>query len=271
MSSTDNSVYGTGQFRLHYTNVSNPAQALLGPAYAFGNEAKITVNPEAEQSKIVRNNRGVNRISGNPTKEFKVSYEIEISELTYNGLARGLFMDQTTPSDNARSAQATQAIVTLDFRTSQSKTHHLDRWYDLSNSSLRFQHLNSAALTGALASYGAAADSTTLLEGTDYELDKVLGRVRFLKAIDDQISGSVNFSEITSSSEIYGKVQTPLAANMLSGIGVIDVWEDSELIWKHEGFACDLIPNGDIDFNSDLSTVKLRANAKVPMGNLFVR
>lgn len=270
MQTTDNSVYGTGQFRLHYTSTSDPAQSLLGPAYSFGNEAKITANIEAEQSKIPRNNRGINRVSGNPTKAFKVAYEIELSQLTYNGLARAFFMDQTTPSDNVRTAQATQAIVGFDFRSSQSKTHHLNRWYDIATSSLRYQHINSVALTGALLAYGASADSTTLLEGTDYELDKTLGLVRFLKAIDDQISGTVNYSAITTSSAVYSKVQGPLASNKLSGIGAIDVWEEGQLIWKHEGFACDVFPNGDIDFNSDLSTVKLRVNAKAPMGNLLV-
>lgn len=270
MTDTAQSRYGTGSFRLHYKNTDVPATSLLGPAYDFGNEAKITINPETEQSKITRNNRGLNRIQGNPTTSFKVSYDIEVSQLTWNAMARVFFMTQSNPSDNVRTAQAGQSIVALDFRTASGLTHHKDRWYDISTSSLRYQHVNSVALVGIQSSYGAAADSTSLLEGTDYELDKTMGCVRFLKAIDDVISGSVNYSEITSASAVYGRVAVPLEQNMLSGIGAIDVWEDGKLIWKHEGFGCDVFPNGDVDFNSELSMVKLKVNAKVPMGNIFV-
>lgn len=273
MTETDNSLHGTGQFRLHYTNTNDAAQALLGPAYSFGNEAKITASLETEREAVRRNLRGLNRQVGNPVTTHKIAYEIESSQLTFNALAIALFMEHTLGSDTARTAASDVTITTFDFRTSQGKTHNQSRWYDLIHQTTfaRYLHVTSVTLTGALLVYGAAADSATLLEGKDYELDKTMGAVRFLRAIDDNIITTVTYGAIAAGDGVYARTQTPLAKNKLSGIGAIQIFDDAgKLILKHEGFGCDVIPNGDIEFNSRLSTVKLKVNASLPTGNILV-
>lgn len=270
MIETDKSLYGTGQFRLHYTSTGDAAQAMLGPSYTFGNEAKITVNPESEQVEIKRHLRGINRKVSKPVASMKLSYDLEVSQLTFNALARVLFVNGQSFSEFTRSAGTGTAASALDFRTSQGKALVQDRWYDISALEVRGLHLTSVALTGAQSAYGANADATGLLEGKDYELDRTMGSVRFLRAVDDIINVTSTYPAITASDPQYSWVVTPNANPKLSGIGVVEVFnDDRKLIYKHEGFGCVVVPNGDLEFNSQLATVKLKILPTLPTGNIL--
>lgn len=269
MIETDKSLYGTGQFRLHYTNTDDAAQSLLGPSYTFGNEAKITVNPESEQVEIKRHLRGLNRKVSNPLASMKLSYDLEISQLTFNALARVLHVSGQTFTEFTRSS-GTDNASNFDFRTSEGKALVQDRWYDITAFSVRGLHLTSVTLTGAQSAYGANADATGLLEDKDYELDRTMGAVRFLRAVDDIISVTATFPAITSSDPFYSWIVTPNAKPKLSGVGVVEVFNDErKLIHKHEGFGCVVVPNGDLEFNSQLSTVKLKLLPTLPTGNIL--
>lgn len=270
MLESDLALYGTGQFRIHYTNTSDAAAAMLGPAYTFGNETKIGVSAEPEHQKIVRNSRGRNRKVSNPVSSMKITYDLEVSQLTFNALARAMFVNGQAFTAFTRSAGSGSAVDALDFRTSQGKAVDLSRWYDLAASGVRALHLTSAALRGVNLAYGAAGDSTTLLEGKDFELDRTMGAVRFLRTLDDQISATVDFAAIAATDPLYSWIVTPLANPKLTGIGVIEVFNDSgNLVYKHEGFGCDVVPDGDIDFNSNLSTVKLKILPSLPTGSIL--
>lgn len=269
----DKSFTGTGELKLHYTNIATPATAVLGPAVHFG-DGKITVSPELSTAEITRAKRGLNLSMDDRVTGFKVAYDIELNQLTLAALNILMFSNAgTSATTNVRSSD-TPVIDDFDFDTgSDGVICDVNKWYPIRSATAQYRNINSVTLTGVQLAYGAAGNSATLAETYDYELDKELGMIKFKSAIsDDVIGGTANISAITASSDIYKTAIVPYQRAKWSGIGDLQVYdENGTLIWKHTQFAVDLIPGGNLEFSPDAPTVaRIRANVVAPLGNILV-
>ena len=271
----DKSFTGTGEFKLHYTNIGTPASAVLGPAVHFG-DGKITVNTELSTAEITRAKRGLNVSMDERITSVKIAYDMELNILSLAALNIMLFgKEGTSGATNARGG-GSATIEAFNFNTGGSGILcDVNKWYPLlddTDNTKQHRNINTITLTGSQLAYGAAGTSTTLAEGYDYELDKELGLIKFKAAIgDDTISGSVGILEITTASPTFKRAVTPYQRAKWSGIGDLQVYdENGTLIWNHTEFAVDLIPGGNLEFSPQNPTVaRIRANVVAPLGNIL--
>jgi len=268
----DKSFTGTGEFKLHYTNIGTPATAALGPAVHFG-DGKVTVNTELSTAEITRAKRGLNLSLDERITSVKIAYDMELNILSLAALNIMLFgKEGTSGATNVRSSD-TPVFDDFDFDAGDDGVAaDVNKWYPIRSLTAQYRNINSVTLTGTQLAYGAAGNSATLAENYDYELDKELGLIKFKAAINnDVIGGTVNISGITAADAIFKRAITPFQRAKWSGIGDLQVYdENGTLIWKHTQFAVDLIPGGNLEFSPQNPTVaRIRANVVAPLGNIL--
>lgn len=268
----DKSFTGTGEFKLHYTNIGTPATAVLGPAVHFG-DGKITVNTELSTAEITRAKRGLNLSLDERITSVKIAYDMELNILSLAALNIMLFGKEGTGGvTNARSSGG-PVIDDFDFDAGDDGvTADVNKWYPIRSTTEQYRNITSVALTGAQLAYGASGTSSTLAETYDYELDKELGLIKFKAAINnDVIGGTVSYPAIAATDPIFKRAVTPFQRAKWSGIGDLQVFdENGTLIWKHTQFAVDLIPGGNLEFSPQNPTVaRIRANVVAPLGNIL--
>lgn len=115
----------------------------------------------------------------------------------------------------------------------------------------------------------------SLTEGTDFELDLTLARIRFLTAQSTNRTPIVTCSAITADSSDGASIWTPLEQPVKSGFGrlvLYDTETGNQVVYDHQDFSCDVSVDSvsDIDGES-FAEVTLTVTVTADIGTYHAR
>ena len=116
---------------------------------------------------------------------------------------------------------------------------------------------------------------TSLTEGTDFEVDLTLARIRFLTAQSTNRTPIITCSAITADSSSGASTWTPLEQPVKSGFGrliMYDTETGNQVVFDHSGFSCDVSVDSvsDIDGES-FAEVTLTVTVTATIGTYDAR
>jgi hypothetical protein len=161
----------------------------------------------------------------------------------------------------------TQAVLSgvagevLAFGTTPSDS---SKWYDL----------RTAA--GARVRKLTAVTIATLVEGTDFEVDLEVGRIRFLTPQTGDLTPTLTAPAITSADAGYFAGLTPMADVRKSGFGRLICYDQYDggnaVVWDYVDFSCEVSVEsaGEID-GQNPAEITLKVRVTDVVGNLLVR
>lgn len=202
--------------------------------------------------------RGVRRRDKTIQTENKLEFSIRVDQWDQQKIA--WLFGASTGTAHTQSAQVAENGDTLTFATTAANLNH---WYDLKVSGARIRKLT--ALTIA-----------TKVEGTDFEVDLELGRVRFLTAQSADLVPVISAPAITSADEGYFVGLTPMGDVRKSGFGRIVCYDQYDggngVVWDYVDFSCELSieSTGEID-GQNPSEITVRVRVTDTVGTLMVR
>jgi hypothetical protein len=250
---------GTGEFSFSEGSTT-VAEAILNGYRDFGNIKAFT--PASEKTEVTHKGsyRGKLIVDKIVRTETTVSYTLQCEEWDVNKL-RMLFFGELG-SGNAQAAKAAADVDDLEFTVGTPAV--AGRWYQLTDGGEALMHLTTVTIA-------------TLTEGTDFDVDLKLGRVKFAAAHTTTLTPTVTSSAITSSDATFMNSFAALAdAAPVEGIGRLvcyDQNDDSIIAFDHREFKCTLTVEsaGAIDgTNFSELQLKVTINADLP-GTVFVR
>lgn len=205
-----------------------------GPLYPFqdfGNLTGLDVDSGMESEKRMTSYRGVRReISEEPTLT-RLAYKLKSPEADPRKLAIAF-----NASESGAFTQAALAAVdgqALDFTTAAAV---IGAWYQL-RTAAGVSVRNVTTLTIA-----------TKVEGTDFVVDKELGRVRFLTAQTASLTPVLTVSAVTADpSDLAMNVLKPMQKPIRRGIGRLIVFDrdtKNKVVLDHHDFTCEIVLEG---------------------------
>lgn len=217
---------GTGEFSFAEGAIS-AADARAKGYLDFGNIAAFTPSRESTLEEHFGSYRGVRRKDAIVVTETDLSYELTVDEFHTKNVA--LLYGGTIGAEWVQAAQAAVAIDPLVF-TAPLPSGTV-KWYDITvTSGVRLRQLTSVTITGKV-------------EGTDFEVDLLLGRVRFLINQTTTLNGTVTAPALATGTN--GAMQTivPLNNILLNGFGRLVIFDQNnkgKVVLDHTDFSCQL-------------------------------
>jgi len=217
----------------------------------------VTYNPNATNNTRHVPIRGLKRPISSFTEMIDPSYDISGQQLTDDMIDWIFYVDAghafgSEGGDNAQSAISATAGTAWDFDEGADGTgiqigQRVDV-LDAAGNHVTFDDDSALTLAGTQSNYGSAGSATALLEGTDFEFDRELGQVVFLRAInDDVITPTLTSPAITSASKNYMTKRMPIREGKVSlrcRLFFFDQDKDSNLILAHKDFLGEISASG---------------------------
>lgn len=248
-------------------DASSAAAALASGYQKFCAVDELGLSTETEvKSKSIacrgqkRKVKSVNRMMG-------LKYKLTLAELGPKQLAMVYFGDPDyTFADAAHNGQAAlvaTAGTPWNFDVANGGTAYKAGRYMAVRSAAgkEVTDLTALTLTGADAQYGAAGNSTALVEGIDYSVDLKTGLVTFSRAINgDVITPTITAKAITSDSDEFLTRIRVMSKATHKGMARLYVWDDdakSNLALRHTDFHCQVTVSTAPTFKDDFATVEI--------------
>lgn len=215
---------GTGEFSFS-ENATTVAAALAGGFLDVGNVKAFTpkqavtsvIHKGSYRGKLIRDKKIVTSqdIDYNLTCE---EWKLFLLKLIF-GASSGTGFTQLVQ------AAAPADVITFSVGTPSDKT----KWYDITASGKRIMRLTAVTVS-------------TLVEGTDFEVDYLLGKIRFLVAQTTAKTPTITAPAITSSDPGFMYSMIPGGKLVRSGIGRLTCYDQNnqQIVWDHRDFLCDL-------------------------------
>lgn len=227
-------VGATVEFSFAEAPIGTALASIGGPLYPFkdfGNLSGLDVGSEMESEKRITSFRGVRReISSEPTLT-RLAYKLKSPEADPVKLA--IAFNASEGGAYTQTALAAVAGQALDFTTAAAI---IGQWYQLRTTggvSVR----NVTALTIA-----------TKIEGTDFVVDKELGRIRFLTAQAASLTPTITTAAVTADpSDLAMNILNPMQKPIRRGYGRIIVFDrdaKNKVVLDHYDFSCEIILDG---------------------------
>lgn len=112
-------------------------------------------------------------------------------------------------------------------------------------------------------------------EGTDFELDLLMGRVRFLTAQAADLTPVITCAAILSTDEEGFRTLTPMAAPLKSGWGKLTCYDQNDankVVLNHEDFSCDVSLDAASEVNgTDYTDMTLSVVVTDTVGTIYAR
>lgn len=234
----DYSLIGTGEFSFCEA-AKTPAQALVLGYKDIGNIKTFNLDPGGDAKKHKGSYRGVVRTDRTRKTGLELAYKLTADE--YGVLAmRLMFMGTSTGVQSAQAALAAAAGSAITF--SAQAPSKSDRWYDLLNAGgSRVLSLTGATFVGKT-------------EGTDFEVDYRLGRVRFMTAQTAALTPTLTAGAIVAGGVGSMNQINPMTVGTLSGMARLHVFDEdnfNNLVFSHVDFGCDISLESATDVKSD--------------------
>ncbi len=255
---------GTGEFSFSEGATSAAAaRAITGGWLDFGNimAFKAALDPKFESH--YGSYRGKRRIDLRINTEVAPSYKLTADEWNLKNLALMFGCDDgtnfTQPVLSATNGNA------LAFSSGSSASNSA-KWYDLSyttgGTTYMVRRLTTVTFSG-------------LTEGTDFEVDLELGRVRFLTQRTSSVTPVLTAAAITSADAGFMNGLTPYAVLRRSGYGRLvcfDQDQDNKVVLDHRDFSCDVTCENLGDINgTGFSTFEITVTVTDDAGQMLVR
>jgi len=254
---------GTGEFSFCEDALTEAAAGLKGYR-DWGNVVAFSIKPDLQKVDHIGSYRGVRRIDTTAVKQTETSYQLKLDEIGRDRLQSLFYGDVGTPF--TQTVKAAVAGDSLDFSVTNAVIGY---WYDLMIGGVRIKELTAATLAHG------TGPSTPLVEHTDFELDKKLGRVRFLTAQTWALDITITAPAITSASVGYRQTITPQTKPIRRGIGRLicfDQHPTDPVVFEHSGFACEVYLDSMDEIDGDkYANVMMTVQVTSPVGTVYTR
>lgn len=196
------------------------------PFTDFGHVKVLDMDNVPETAPRITAVRGVRRQKGTEPTLTKCIYKLTCNEA--DALKLGFLYSADDPTDFTQSALTGVNGQALDFSATAAV---IGKWYDLRTSGgVRVRNLSSVSIA-------------TLTENTDFVVDLVLGRVRFLTAQSSSRTPVLTGAAISTTSNAHMKKLVPMGRPVRSGYGrliVFDKYSANNVVLDHQDFTCDI-------------------------------
>lgn len=236
---------------------TSPSDARTKGYLDFGNIVAFTPNIELSRQDHFSSYRGLRRRDKSVVTQEELTYQLRSDQWDKNMLKQLL-----AGKDASAFTQSSQSGATSDTFKFSSTASQKDQWYDIMVSGARIRNLTSVSFTG-------------LTEGTDYEVDTKLGRVRFMTQQNSDITATIDAPAINSGDAKSFLGITPLQEPRKSGYGRIIIFDqnnNNKKVIDHVDFSCDIIPEsaGEVA-GENYSEITLNVNVTDDVGKFLVR
>lgn len=240
---------GSGQFS--FADGAATAAAAQTAGYRdFGNVAVFSLQSKSDPKMHYGSYNGVRRRDKTVVTQSEVGYQFKFDEIGAQNMRYHLF---GTPG--AKLTQSSRSAVATTLPGSPVK----DRWYDVIVSGARVREVTTLAFV----------TTPSTVEGTDFIIDYKTGRYRWVTTPPGTITSiSVTAPAITSTDPTSLTPVVPNDNPIRRGIGRLICYDaDGVFAFEHEGFYCEIYPEGNPDFDGQKNT-ELTINAIItePVG-----
>lgn len=249
---------GTGEFSFA-EDAETPAAALLAGYMDFGNIRALTPTIEAVKQVHKGSYRGKLVRDRTLVTEQNIDYIIRCDEWKKSNLLALFGGSETT--------EFTQAVLTAQVCDALAFTvgtpSDPDKWYQITNAGVAVMHVTTVTITA-------------LVEGTDFEVDTKLGRLRFLTPQTASKTPTVTADAILTGGDHAMHGITPFGNMTRRGIGRLVLFDqnaDSDIVFDHREFLCEVtVENGGEINGENWSEIQLRVSvsAETP-GTIYAR
>src|SRR3990172_7778977 len=171
----------------------------------FGNIVDVTPNIDTQKVEHVSSNRGAPRKDREDITRSQVQFKIKTDE--FNLLVQKIMLGGSAGTNFTQAAQVAQNADTLGFAATPAV---IGNWYDLLISGARSRQLTAVTIVGKV-------------EGTDFIVDLLTGRICFLTAQAADLVPVISCPAVTAGTTgAFFRVQ-PGQPVKLSGIGRLDM------------------------------------------------
>ena len=249
-------ILGTAEFSFA-ENALTAAAALAAGYLDFGNCVAAQITPELEKVEHFGSYRGKRRKDKTVSSSAKLMYQLRFDEWNHRVLP--ILFGADAGTNFTQSAQSSASADTWAFATTNSGT---EKWYDVLVSGARIRKLT--ALTIA-----------TLTEGTDFVVDYLLGRVKFLVDQSSDRTATISASAITSSDADYFVGYEPLSNITREGFGRLTIYDQNDtnkVVIDHVDFSCEISVESNTEIDGQaINEVTLNVEITDTVGNILSR
>lgn len=232
-----------------------------GVGYGYrdiGNVDKSTVKLEVEKREIKGSYRGIRKTDKHLVTQEKMSFDLDSHELNAHNLSILFGGSATTGfTQSAQTAQSADALVFSSGSPSDSS-----KWYDIRLSGARLRSLTTVTIS-------------TLTEGTDFEVDKKLGRIRFLTQQTASRTPVVTCPAITAADATAFTAFVPMENTSRNGIGRLTFYDennDNRVALDYVDFKCEILAEANLEFDPESeANIKITVTVLDEPGIMYLR
>ena len=199
----------------------------------------------------------------NTNRLMALMYQLTLAEVGPKAIQLQYFADRdynwgAETADNTQSALAAIEGNPYNFDIANSGNAYThNRWLPvLTTAGVEITDLEVLTLVGTQSVYGPAGNSTTLVEGIDFEVDHKSGLFRLSRSVsDDVITPHITCQEILQTSEEYMKKYKVFSKPTMRGIGRLQLFDEDDLFVKHDDFFCEVKVTEGWQASEDFATV----------------
>ena len=249
---------GTGEFSFAL-GATTPAQAAALGMRDFGNIKAFQVDAGGDDKEHYGSYRGTTRRDDLRKQKLKIGYKLTCDEWNANTLKYMFFATPSGPL--TRAAVAAVAGTAIPF--SNAAPSNVNFHYDvLDAQGNRVRDLTAVTFAG-------------LQENTDFVVDYIMGRVRFLAVHTAPLAPTITAAAIVAGDVNSLNQITPMAQSLFQGIGRITIFDEDDnqqVVFEHTDFSCEVEITGTADVkNDDYSDMSMMVSITGLVGNVLVR
>jgi hypothetical protein len=246
----------TAEFKFSL-NATSAANAIVRGYRDIGNLVLCGFQPEKQEVSHKGSYRGVRRKDKTFIIDAGLKYRLQADELGPKNLMLALFGEATTGF-----TQTAKSAVSGDALAFSGTAAVLGFWYPLTISGARVREITTVTIA-------------TLTEGTDFEVDKKLGLIRFLTAQSTDRTPVITAAAVTASDTAALSGIVPLAETVQRGFGELALFDDNhpnDLVYHHVDFGCDVYFDSMDEFTGeDVAKETLIVEVTTPVGVAYAK
>jgi hypothetical protein len=248
---------GTSEF-MFSENATSKSDAQSRGYLDFGNIISFQVMPENKTAEHKGSYRGVKRTDKRVNTETAIRYKLKADEWNLQNLK--ILFGATDGTSFSQSAISAVAGTAFGFTAVPAV---IGNWYDILDAAGNHV-INLTTVT--------FAGPPSLAEGTDFELDLLMGRVRFLTAQSADLTPTITCPAIAAGDDYSFFGLIPAEQPVRTGYGKLVVYDETDnnhVVWRHEDFSCDISLDtaGDVT-GSDFSDLTIDVLVTTDKGTL---
>jgi len=248
---------GTAEFSFS-DGALTPAETMLKGWLDLGNVVSVTPSLENQSEEHFGSYRGVRRKDKTINTQSRWRYQLKLDEWNYEVVR--LLCGGSSGTGFTQLIQAAAATDAWAF--SAGTPSGTQKWFDVKVGGLRIRNLTAFTIAAKV-------------EGVDFEVDLLVGRVRFLVSQVASTVGAVTAPAIAAGSAQAFLGIAPLSDIVRAGYGRLTIYDQNDtnkVVLDHVDFSCDISAesagelNGtavteitlNVDVSADLATILLR-------------